>query len=96
MQPIIKWAGGKRKFATQIAGFLCEVDGDYYEPFLGGGAILLHIAPKHAFCSDINPELINFYEVVKTRVDELISVLRQEFVPYHSKAFYYKLQCVTT
>ena len=92
MQPIIKWAGGKRKFATQIAGFLGDVKGTYYEPFLGGGAMLLHIAPAHAVCSDINPELINFYDVVKRDVDSLIELLKNEFVPNHSKAFYYMVR----
>lgn len=92
MQPIIKWAGGKRKFATQIAGFLGDVEGTYYEPFLGGGAMLLHIAPSHAICSDINPELINFYNVVKSDVDTLIELLQIQFVPNHSKAFYYQIR----
>ena len=92
MQPIIKWAGGKRKFATQIADFLGEVKGTYYEPFLGGGAILLHLAPLKALCSDINPELINFYSVVKDDVDSLIELLKSEFVPKHNKAFYYQVR----
>jgi len=92
MQPIIKWAGGKRKFATQIAGFLGEVEGTYYEPFLGGGAMLLHIGPQHAVCSDINPELINLYNVVKRDIDSLIELLKTEFVPNHSKSFYYQVR----
>lgn len=92
MQPIIKWAGGKRKFAVQIAEFLGKVDGTYYEPFLGGGAMLMHVAPKHAFCADINPELINFYEVVKDDVESLILLLKTEFVPSHKKTFYYSVR----
>ena len=92
MQPIIKWAGGKRKFATQIAGFLGDVQGTYFEPFLGGGAMLLYIAPAHAVCSDINPELINFYNVVKNDVESLIELLKSEFVPKHSKAYYYQVR----
>lgn len=92
MQPIIKWAGGKRKFANQIASFLGDVNGTYYEPFLGGGALLLHITPEHAVCSDINPELVNFYQVVKHNVDALIDLLKVEFVPNHSKEFYYQVR----
>ena len=92
MQPIIKWAGGKRKFAPQIAGFLGNVTGTYYEPFLGGGAMLLHIAPAHAVCSDINPELINFYEVIKDDVDAIVELLKTEFVPNHCKDFYYDVR----
>lgn len=54
--------------------------------------MLLHIAPSHAFCSDINPELINFYDIVKRDVDSLIDLLKTEFVPNHSKAFYYQIR----
>lgn len=92
MQPIIKWAGGKRKFANQIANLLGEIEGTYYEPFLGGGAMLLHLAPDRAACADINPELINFYQVVKTNADGLINTLEAEFIPFHNKSFYYEVR----
>ena len=92
MQPIIKWAGGKRKFATQIAKHLGAINGTYYEPFLGGGAMLLHITPTNAICSDVNPELINLYNVIQNNVDELIEILRNEFVINHNKEFYYQIR----
>ncbi len=89
MIPLIKWAGGKRKFVGQISQLFGPINGTYYEPFLGGGALLLHLQPKHAFCSDINPELINFYRVVKDDVEALVESLEKDFIPNHSKEFYY-------
>lgn len=76
MQPIIKWAGGKRRFSRQIAELLGNDFNNYYEPFVGGAAILLYMESHNAHCSDINEELINLYNVVKTDPEGLITELR--------------------
>ena len=92
MEPIIKWAGGKRRFVDQIIkviGADCE---NYFEPFLGGAAVLYRINAKKYFCSDINEELINFYNVVKNDCASLIKELRDNFVPNHSKTFYTEIR----
>ena len=56
MKPFIKWAGGKRSLAEQIYAHIGPIQegATYYEPFLGGGAMLLHICPETAVCFDIN------------------------------------------
>ena len=64
MEPIIKWAGGKRRFVEQIIKVIGDSCNNYFEPFLGGAAILYRINAKHYYCSDINEELINFYNVL--------------------------------
>lgn len=92
MVPFIKWAGGKRRFANDIVSILGTPQGTYYEPFIGGGAVLLHLMPPKAKCSDINPELINVYKVVKKSSEELIETLRDQFVPFHNIKFYYKIR----
>ncbi len=76
MQPIIKWAGGKRRFSRQIAELLGNNFNNYFEPFVGGAAILLYMEPHNAQCSDINDELINLYNVVKNDPEGLITELR--------------------
>lgn len=88
MEPIIKWAGGKRRFVDQIIKVIGDKCDSYYEPFLGGAAVLYRIKAKKYYCSDINEELINFYEVVKNNADELIQMLKNDFLPNHSKDFY--------
>jgi hypothetical protein len=62
MKPFIKWAGGKRTLAEQIYAHIGPIPegATYYEPFLGGGAMLLHICPETAVCFDINEEQISF------------------------------------
>ena len=91
MLPIIKWAGGKRRFANQITAIIGNDYKCYYEPFIGGGAILLHMMPKKAVCSDINEELINFYNVVKNSPEELIKEM-DKYVNENNKEFYLNIR----
>lgn len=79
IEPFIRWAGGKSWF---IEYFLKEIEGlnirNYYEPFLGGGAVFFSLdGYKHAYLSDINPELINLYEQIRDNPIELISVFEK-------------------
>ena len=92
MNPVIKWAGGKRRFAEAIVGILGKECVHYYEPFVGGAAILLFMEIPNATCSDTNEELINFYNVLKHSPEELIFELSQNYVPFHNKDFYYRVR----
>jgi DNA adenine methylase len=92
MKPFIKWAGGKNRFSERIVSILGRECNNYYEPFIGSGAVLLQMAPKKAYCSDVNAELINLYQMVKDRPHELIEELRCNFIPFHSKPFYYEIR----
>lgn len=68
--PILKWAGGKRKMRKQICPAIHETlertGGRYIEPFLGGGAIALDLAlGERMILSDFNVELMNLYRTVR-------------------------------
>lgn len=95
--PVIKWAGGKRRLAPVIASYffdgdLLKPDSTYFEPFLGGGALMFFLKHKNAVGIDQNPELINFYNVLKTSPEELSETLENEFAPFHSESFYYEVR----
>lgn len=95
--PIIKWAGGKRRLASKIADYfkdanLIKKGHTYFEPFLGGGALLFFLQPDKAVGIDQNPELINFYEVVNNKPEELYRCLQDEFYHQHSEEFYYQVR----
>jgi DNA adenine methylase len=49
---LLKWIGNKQRMAREIAQHLPEQFGSYYEPFLGGGAVLATMAPKAGRASD--------------------------------------------
>ena len=78
MKPIIKWVGGKTQLLETIRQMLPSGWIRYYEPFLGGGALLLDFdldITSSAVVNDINPELINMYLQVRDHVDEVIKCL---------------------
>lgn len=90
-KPILKWAGGKRQLLASIDNYLPEKYGTYYEPFLGGAAVLLHLLPKKAVVNDLNEELINTYLVVKESPKELITLLLKHSES-HSPEHYYEIR----
>lgn len=77
-QPFVKWAGGKRQLLSDIRRNMPpEGFNNYYEPFVGGGALLFDIEPKNAVINDYNSELINVYRVIRDDVESLIEDLKE-------------------
>jgi DNA adenine methylase len=89
--PIVKWAGGKRQLLIALRARLPKKWNTYYEPFVGGGALLTdlfnHGQLSHAIISDLNKELINLYIVIKTSPSELIDELQDEKFENNESAF---------
>lgn len=79
VQPFLKWAGGKRQLIKEIEKYIPSSNeiNTYYEPFLGGGAVLFHLQPKKAVVNDYNTDLMTTYEVIRDNVDELIEDLKK-------------------
>lgn len=81
MQPFVKWAGGKRQLLSEIKSRIPAVFNNYYEPFIGGGALLLDLAHTPSIISDNNHALIEAYETIRDFPDELkqqLDVIQQE------------------
>jgi len=76
-QPFIKWAGGKRQILNELISRLPKSYGRYFEPFIGGGALFFALKPENAYISDINPELVNVYSIIKNNLDSLINDLKK-------------------
>ena len=62
--PFVKWAGGKRQLLPQIKERMPEKYNKYYEPFVGGGAVIFELLPANALINDINKSLINAYRQI--------------------------------
>ncbi|MDD5749877.1 MAG: DNA adenine methylase [Patescibacteria group bacterium] len=95
-KPFVKWVGGKRQLLKQFKELgLYTPDGfdplksTYHEPFVGGGAVFLDLLPKKAILSDLNPELITTYKVIKNDVGKLIKLLKTY---KYDKDFYLKIR----
>ncbi|MCZ6673452.1 MAG: Dam family site-specific DNA-(adenine-N6)-methyltransferase [Verrucomicrobia bacterium] len=68
-RPLIRWVGGKRLIVPKLLDLLPKTFGTYFEPMIGSGALFFSLRPKRAVLGDINPELINFYKVIKDNHD---------------------------
>lgn len=75
LRPFIKWVGGKRQLLSSIDELVPQKFNTYFEPFLGGGAVLLHLQPKNAVINDFNGELINAWKQVRDDTVELQKLL---------------------
>lgn len=93
LMPILKWMGGKRQLLPEIRKHIPDdiESVRYYEPFFGGGAVLFDLKPRNAVISDINCELINVYQVIKSHPEELIAELQKH---PHDKDYFYKIRGV--
>ncbi|MEZ4288197.1 MAG: DNA adenine methylase [Polyangiales bacterium] len=91
--PFIKWVGGKGRILSQLRPLLPKgVEFmRHVEPFIGGGAMFFHRAPRRALLCDINSELINTYQCVRDDVDRVVRVL-QKFATEHDENTYYQVR----
>lgn len=98
-KPFLKWAGGKTQLLSEIEnrlpkGFSAGQFTTYIEPFVGGGAAFFYIAQnypeiKKFYLYDINSDLVNCYNAVKSDVRSLIKTLdkiESKFLPLNQEA----------
>ena len=77
-KPFLRWAGGKSWLIKHLNFIIGNQKfNNYFEPFLGGGAIFFYLSPpKIAYLSDLNSELIDTYIAIKESPEEVISYLK--------------------
>lgn len=94
-RPFLQWVGGKRIIAEQLLPHIPNNLNNYYEPFLGGGALFFQAKNmfKKCYLSDINLELITTYSAVKKN-PEIVGALLEEHNSKHSKEYYYQTRNV--
>jgi len=64
----LRYPGGKGRLLRFLCGRIseaAEMAGRYIEPFVGGGAVFLHIQPQQAIISDLNSELVELYRGIR-------------------------------
>lgn len=94
LSPFLKWAGGKRQLLDKIIDRMPIDYNNYYEPFIGGGALLFELQPGKAIINDINTSLINTYRTIADRPHEFISTVMEldSKIPKDGKTYYYLLR----
>lgn len=97
-KPFVKWAGGKRQLIPILNQNLPRSFGTYFEPFLGGGALLFHMLTERngqkCSISDLNSDLVLSYITIRDRIDSLITSLKNHERNYQkdSKSYYYSVR----
>ncbi len=64
-KPVVKWAGGKQALADRLIRLFPPSFARYYEPFLGGGSVLLALQPEQAIVGDRNDWLLDTYDAIR-------------------------------
>lgn len=71
----LHWVGGKKDIAAAVTTPYPHRMNAFHDVFLGGGSILLHVLTHHrvrkAFAYDSNPDLIQFFEVLRSAPRDL-------------------------
>lgn len=88
IRPFLKWVGGKRYLLSEIHKRIPKFT-NYYEPFLGGGAVVFSLQPKKAILNDFNSDIINVYKIIKEDVEKLIKELRKH---KNESDYFYKIR----
>lgn len=66
ISPILKYPGGKTRELPIIEKLMPKFN-NYYEPFLGGGAVWLNTDSQKYFVNDISIDLMNLYHFIKEK-----------------------------
>ncbi len=69
---LLKWTGSKRSQALRIAAYAPKFK-RYYEPFLGGGALLYLLGKPGSIGGDIYEPLTAFWKLVRDNPDHLVN-----------------------
>ena len=97
-KPFVKWAGGKRQLIPILGKHFPKNHGTYFEPFLGGGAVLFHLLSENpnqkCSVSDLNSDLVLSYITIRDKVEELISSLKKHSKNYFAdkSSYYYSIR----
>ncbi len=70
----LKWAGGKEQELKYILPLIPPFE-NYYEPFVGGGAVLFSLRAQRKFINDKSPELFNLYMMIAQQNTEFFRTL---------------------
>lgn len=86
-QPLLRWAGSKKRQFKVISLYFPSSFNTYIEPFAGSASFLFRMGPSKAKINDINSDLYDFYKYVQRNP----RALHRDFleIPRTAKTYYY-------
>lgn len=103
VKPLLKWLGGKTQIIDKIISKFPKTINNYYEPFIGGGSVLINLLQQkdiiikgNIYVYDLNKSLIDFYKFVQSN-PELFYIKIMKIIKKYRKAdnkelFYYQMR----
>lgn len=94
VKPFVRWAGGKSRLLPRILPHVPSRIENYFEPFLGGGAVFLAVGDRisgRAHLADLNEHLVAAWVAMRDHQDELKHLL-DWYKDRDSKDFYYEVR----
>jgi DNA adenine methylase len=92
-KPVLKWVGGKSQIIEEVLALFPSKMKNYYEPFLGGGSVLLGLLSYikageikvrgRIYASDVNSNLIGLYKNIQSKPADLIRELKKLVEEYN-------------
>lgn len=94
IQPVIKWSGSKRTQSEKIKSLFPESFETYFEPFIGGGAMLYAINPPKSICGDICIPLIRLWREIRDNPTNLAEAYRVRWNKLQQEGYvaYYEIR----
>lgn len=89
--PFLKWVGGKRQLVPRIKNIIPITTTRLVEPFMGGAAVFFATSHKTGWLNDVNPELVNCYQVVRDKPEALIQSLSGHI---YEKTYYLNIRAL--
>lgn len=90
LKPFVKWAGGKTQVLSRIKDYMPTSFNQYFEPFIGGGALFFDITPTKATINDSNTELMITYKCFQDSNDYMMMIDEiKKHEQNHSEDYYY-------
>ena len=77
LSPLLKYPGGKEKELVHILPNIPAEARNYYEPFVGGGAVFFALTADSYYLNDRSCELIQLYRFVKEHNSDFLHYLSQ-------------------
>lgn len=87
VKPFLKWVGGKTQIIEDIMGLFPKEMANYYEPFLGGGSVLLALLSYvksgaiklsgKVYASDLNSNIISLYKNIQSNPGGLVAEVKK-------------------
>lgn len=94
IKPFLKWVGGKTQIIEDVINSFPASFENYYEPFLGGGSVLLALLcflkqgriqiKGKIYASDLNPNIINLFKNIQNNCDQVVNELKKIVKEYNS------------